>query len=87
MGATESKPTRQVSHEQIVNLINTNSETNVHAEKSATALMIIAYIAILLVIATGLYFTNRLISSYERMRGQARIDNAIGLRSVRTTVA
>ena len=80
MGAQESKPVTQVTHEQILNLINTNEKSNVHAETSAKAQLIVAYIAIFVVIATGLYFVYRLITKYERMRGEARIEGLHGVR-------
>ena len=81
MGNEQAKPG---VHEQIVNLINaSSSKTNEHADRSASALEVLACIAIAAVIVAVLYFAYKLLSSYERMRAQTRIDRAMSLNNVR----
>lgn len=89
MGTEESKEKKapDMSHEQIVNIINaSNAKTNEQIEKSAASTEVIAYIMLVVVIASALYIVYRLITSYERMKTQSRLDKAVSLSNVRSTV-
>lgn len=83
MGNEQSTAQSQLNSERIVNLINTSAQQTQHAEKSASALETLALVAVIIVIAIGLYVTYKLIATYERMRGQARIDSAVALSNIR----
>lgn len=88
MGNEDSKPEQKpITHDQIVSIINaSNTKSSEHSEKTAASLEMIAYILIALVIASVLFIVYRLVSKYERMKTEARLEKAISLNNVRSTV-
>lgn len=82
MGSEESKPkTPQVTHEQIVSIINASSAKE-HQAKTASATEIIAYLMVTVVLIGVLYLVYKLIVSYERMKTQTELTKATSVRSI-----
>lgn len=89
MGQSESKPPAAppITHEQIVSIINaSNTKTKEHAERTSVSTELIAYTLVGIVIIILIYLAYRLISTYERMRTQSRMDKAICLNNLKTVV-
>lgn len=87
MGNEQSAAQTQLNSDRIMNLINTSAQQSQHAEKSASALETLALVAVIIVIAVGLYLVYRLITKFERMRGQAQLDSVIALGGLKANVA
>lgn len=84
MGSSETKPIEpSVTHAQVVSIINaSNAKNKEHAERTSVSTELIAYTLIAIVIIGLIYLTYRLITNYERMRTQARMNNAISLNNI-----
>lgn len=84
MGNKKSTPeVPSITHEQMVNIVNaSNTQSKEHSAKSAASLELIAYSILAIVIAAALFGMYRLITKYERMKNQARIDRAISINNV-----
>ena len=80
MGNKQSQTPVLVSQDHIHNLINANSENNIH---TAGAVETLALVAVIILVVVGLYFIYRLITNYERMRGQLQLDSVVSLSGIR----
>lgn len=87
MGSEESRPREpQVTHDQIISIINaSNAKAKEHSEKTATSTELIAFVLLAVVIIGVVFLVYKIISNYERMRTQARIEHAASLNNGRSS--
>lgn len=79
----ESSTQKPMTNENIINLLSANAATTLHSEKSASAVTLIAYVLIAVLIIGIAYGIHKLITRYERLRNELRINRAVSLNSVR----
>lgn len=76
-----------VTHEQVVSIINaSNAKNKEHAERTTVSTEVIAYTLVAIVIFVLIYLAYKLITNYERMHTQTRVNNAVSLNNLKTSV-
>lgn len=88
MGSSETKlAVPPVTHEQIVSvLIARNAKNKKHIERITVSTEVIVCTLVAVVILLHIYMAYMLITNYERMRTQTRINNTVCLNNLKTSV-